>query len=92
MKTIILGTAHLKSTPGKCSPDKRLKEYEYSRKVCKKNSDFNSVDLLLIPDDYLQRCKYNIKQRFDFKYKVLGTSPKNLIDFFYKICYNIYIK
>ena len=30
MKTIILGTAHLKSTPGKCSPDKRLKEYEYS--------------------------------------------------------------
>ena len=35
MKTIILGTAHLKSTPGKCSPDKRLKEYEYSRKVCK---------------------------------------------------------
>ena len=36
MKTIILGTAHLKSTPGKCSPDKRLKEYEYSRKVCKK--------------------------------------------------------
>ena len=36
MITIILGTAHLKSTPGKCSPDKRLKEYEYSRKVCKK--------------------------------------------------------
>lgn len=35
MKTIILGTAHLKSTPGKCSPDKRLREYEYSRKLCK---------------------------------------------------------
>ena len=35
MKTIILGTAHLKSTPGKCSPDKRLYEYEYSRKLCK---------------------------------------------------------
>ena len=33
MKTIILGTAHLKSTPGKCSPDKRLKEYAYSRKI-----------------------------------------------------------
>ena len=35
MKTIILGTAHLKSTPGKCSPDGNFKEYEYSREVCK---------------------------------------------------------
>lgn len=34
-KTIILGTAHLKSTPGKCSPDGIFKEYEYSREVCK---------------------------------------------------------
>ena len=33
MKTIILGTAHLKSTPGKCSPDKRLFEYKYSREL-----------------------------------------------------------
>ena len=33
MKTIILGTAHLRSTPGKCSPDKRLKEYAYSREI-----------------------------------------------------------
>lgn len=30
---IILGTAHLKSTPGKCSPDGRLKEYKYSREI-----------------------------------------------------------
>lgn len=33
MKTIILGTAHLKSTPGKCSPDKKFREYAYSREV-----------------------------------------------------------
>lgn len=33
MKHIILGTAHLKSTPGKCSPDKKLYEYKYSREV-----------------------------------------------------------
>jgi hypothetical protein len=32
---IILGTAHLKSTPGKCSPDKRFFEYKYSREICK---------------------------------------------------------
>ncbi len=31
--TIILGTAHLKSTPGKCSPDKKIYEYKYSREV-----------------------------------------------------------
>ena len=35
MKTIILGTAHLKSTPGKCSPDKKFYEYKFSREVCK---------------------------------------------------------
>lgn len=34
-KIIILGTAHLKSTPGKCSPDGNFKEYKYSREVCK---------------------------------------------------------
>lgn len=30
---IILGTAHLATTPGKCSPDGRLKEYAYSREL-----------------------------------------------------------
>jgi hypothetical protein len=39
MKTIILGTAHLKSTPGKCSPDKQFFEYKYSREVCKAIKD-----------------------------------------------------
>lgn len=32
---IILGTAHLKSTPGKCNPDKTFFEYQYSREICK---------------------------------------------------------
>lgn len=30
---IILGTAHLASTPGKCSPDGKFKEYKYSREI-----------------------------------------------------------
>ena len=30
---IILGTAHLISTPGKQSPDGRLRECEYSREI-----------------------------------------------------------
>lgn len=33
---IILGTAHSKSTPGKRSPDGRLREYAYSREICKR--------------------------------------------------------
>ena len=32
---IILGTAHLSSTPGKRSPDGKFREYAYSRKVCR---------------------------------------------------------
>lgn len=32
---IILGTAHLGTTPGKCSPDKKLKEAVWSREMCK---------------------------------------------------------
>ena len=35
MKTIILGTAHLESTPGKRSPDGKFREYAYSREICK---------------------------------------------------------
>lgn len=34
MKTVILGTAHLSSTPGKRSPDGKFREYQYSRKLC----------------------------------------------------------
>ena len=33
-KVIILGTAHRKREPGKCSPDMRLREYLYSREIC----------------------------------------------------------
>lgn len=33
--TIILGTAHLSSTPGKRSPDGSFREYRYSREICK---------------------------------------------------------
>lgn len=33
-KVVILGTAHLSSTPGKCSPDGCFREYKYSREIC----------------------------------------------------------
>ena len=70
MKTIILGTAHLKSTPGKCSPDKQFFEYAYSREVCKTIKpiledlgytvfiDIDDDDLNVTPSQELSlRCK-----------------------------------
>ncbi len=38
-KIIILGTAHLSTTPGKCSPDGKFKEYAFSRKVAESVAD-----------------------------------------------------
>lgn len=32
---IILGTAHLGTTPGKCSPDRKFREAVWSREICK---------------------------------------------------------
>ena len=32
-KVVILGTAHGVNTPGKCSPDKKFREYRFSREV-----------------------------------------------------------
>lgn len=36
---IILGTAHLGTTPGKCSPDKRFREAVWSREICRELCD-----------------------------------------------------
>ena len=33
---VILGTAHDELTPGKCSPDKSIREYQYSRDMCRR--------------------------------------------------------
>ena len=32
-KVVILGTAHGSNVPGKCSPDKKFREYRFSREV-----------------------------------------------------------
>lgn len=68
MKTIILGTAHLKSTPGKCSPDKRLKEYEYSRKVCKKVKEaLNKLGYTVFID--IEQDDLNLKSSQELVYR-----------------------
>ena len=34
--------------------------FKTSRRICDKNSDFDNVDLTVISEDYMQRCKYNL--------------------------------
>ena len=49
-KIIILGTAHTINTPGKCSPDKKFREYDYSRRVAnatKKGLEARGVTVLI---------------------------------------------
>lgn len=70
MKTIILGTAHLESTPGKRSPDGKFREYKFSRDVCKalkaifKNMGYN-VFIDIEEDDLKLTQNQELKRRCD---------------------------
>lgn len=84
-KTIILGTAHLKSTPGKCSPDKRFYEYKYSREVCKaiKNT-LEEMGYKVIIDIEDEDLKVNQSKELSLRCKIVNDLQKT-----YKNC--IYI-
>ena len=45
---IILGTAHLATTPGKCSPDGQFREYAYSREIVAAVAAALSVSVMLV--------------------------------------------
>lgn len=83
MKTIILGTAHLKSTPGKCSPDKKFYEYKYSREVCRAVKaileDYGYTVIIDIDDDDLKGV--NQSQELCLRCKVVNELQKQ-----YKNC------
>lgn len=49
--------------------------FKTSRKNCVKNSDFDSVDLTVIPDDYLQRCNYSTKCSADEYINLVPLTP-----------------
>lgn len=78
MKTIILGTAHLKSTPGKCSPDKKFYEYKYSREVCRAVKaileDYGYKAIIDIDDDDLKGV--NQSQELCLRCKVVNDLQK----------------
>jgi N-acetylmuramoyl-L-alanine amidase len=75
--TVILGTAHLKSTPGKCSPDKKFYEYKYSREICKAIKtileDLGYNVMIDIEDDDL---KVNQSQELCLRCKVVNEMQK----------------
>lgn len=52
-KIIILGTAHLATTPGKQSPDGRFCEYAYSRKVANEVADALRKQGYIVFIDYM---------------------------------------
>ena len=80
MKTIILGTAHLKSTPGKSSPDNSFHEYEFSRAIIKdlyaifKVAGYN-VFVDISEDDLPLTQSQELKQRVDFVNKIHKKYP-----------------
>lgn len=53
-KIIILGTAHLATTPGKQSPDGRFREYAYSRKVVSEVADTLRKQGYIVFIDYME--------------------------------------
>lgn len=82
MKHIILGTAHLKSTPGKCSPDKSLYEYKYSRELIQAIypilKDMGYDVYIDIPEDDLKlTTNQELKKRVDFVNSLCNKFGKN---------------
>lgn len=49
--------------------------FKTSRRVCEKNSDFDIIDLTAISDNYLQRCKYDMKCSLADYSSRIGETP-----------------
>ncbi len=61
--------------------------FKTSRRICRLNSDYDSLDLLNIPEDYMQRCNYRIACDYEkYKEKIPNTSVGTKYDDDYRIC------
>ena len=56
-----------------------------TRRLYKVNSDYDKVDLTIIPDDYLIRCKYRPGVSMDEYYSAIPDSPWGKVTDFYRI-------
>lgn len=58
-----------------------------SRRECKKNSDYDRIDLMCIPDNYLQRCNYKIKCDIsDYQASIAKTETGEKYSDGYRLC------
>lgn len=61
--------------------------FKTSRRVCKLNSDFDPIDLMIIDDSYLQRCNYSIACSYDeYKLRTPITPWGKRYDEDYRLC------
>lgn len=85
MNTVILGTAHHKGIPGKCSPDKKFYEYQYSRKVCQEvKKQLENKGYKVIIDALQDDMKMNQSAELQYRCMIVNNLHKK-----YKNC--IYI-
>lgn len=82
---ILLGAGHCKSTPGKCSPDKTIKEWKYCRTIVKGIE--KELDRLGVKhwnehpeDDFVYKTKGNCKSLDSRDLVLRATRVKNKYD------------
>ena len=84
MKTIIFGTAHLKSTPGKRSPDGKFLEYQYSRQICKALKQiFERLGYVVFIDVEEDDLKMNQVQELRHRCDIVNSLHKKYKDCIY---------
>lgn len=76
---VILGTAHGVNIGGKCSPDKKLKEYQWSREMCtmiKSRFDELGIDCVI---DILDEVEKSLDYRVQLVNKIVRESNDECI-------------
>lgn len=74
--TIILGTAHLKSTPGKRSPDGAFREYKFSREICQEVQKALTAMGYNCVIDYLGDDMKNSKKELEQRVEIVNSICK----------------
>lgn len=64
---IILGTAHLATTPGKCSPDGSFREYAFSRKVVSETAEALRAEGYTVFIDYMESAPNSLMKGRNWK-------------------------
>ena len=76
---VILGTAHGSNVGGKCSPDKSIKEYQWSREMClmiKERLDELNIDCVI---DILEPVEKSLNYRAQLVNKIVRESNDDCV-------------